>query len=238
MTASPESTAGYHTAEDDELRNLREIGERAHSRRETETSQRFMKAADSLPGIMGLAEIEAVLLADLTLAYGQDVDPDDEEAVEQHQAALDRLSAEFVGNEALVARKVERYIHVLEVQDMMVSNFKARAKRMRDHAAAIENGQEKLKQWLITAMLVMDRKQVVTPSGVVSLRQNPPHVDIANEPVVATVEAYETMPGVPPEFVRLIQLYKVDKRALAAAIKARGEVPGATVSRGERLDWK
>lgn len=203
-----------------------------------QASKDFNRAADALPGIMDLAGAEVALLADLTLVYGQEVDSDDSEAVEQRLEAMSRLAAEFIGNEALVVRKVERYIHVLEAQEMMVANFKARAKRLRDHATAIENGHNELKATLIAAMHTMDRDQVVTPSGVASIRQNPPHVDIANEPVLAKVEAYETMPDIPSEFVRLITLYKVDKRALAAAIKVRGEVDGATVSRGERLDWK
>lgn len=245
---TPAPNRGYYEAEDAEILRLREIGANAHQRRTLahysemaadsarsraepavtpaieQASRQFMTVADSLPRIMDLADAEVALLSDLTLVYGQEVDPDDAEAVEQHLEAMSRLAAEFVGNEALVVRKVERYIHVLETQDMMVASFKARAKRMRDRATAIENGQNELKQRLIDAMHVMDRESVITPSGVASIAKNPVSCVVVDEAQV------------PREFVKTVITTSVDKNAIKAHVKATGEiVPGTELVRGESL---
>lgn len=190
-------------------------------------SKAFNRAADALPGIMDLADAEVALLADLTLVYGQEVDPDDAEAVEQRLEAMSRLAAEFVGNEALVVRKVERYIHVLEAQDSLIEGFKRRAKRLRDRATAVENGQEKLKQHLIAAMHTMGREQIITPSGPASIVQNPLAVTVVDAAAV------------PHEYERTKIEITVDRRAIIADFKKSGEIPpGVTITRGERLDWR
>jgi hypothetical protein len=118
----------------------------------------------------------------------------------------------------------------------MAEARKAEADRLRDRAKSAEQHATWLRSRLLVHMQTTGRQRIETSRFTLSVRQNPVSVSVLNEPVLTKVEAYETMPGVPAEFVRLITLYKVDKRAIAAQVKATGEVvDGTTVSRGESL---
>lgn len=215
---------GHEMAVDAELRKLEGIRDQARGRSDYGMARRFQQAAEDLPRLFDLAVEDVLTLSDLTLAYGQEVDPDDEKAVQRKEEAVARLAAQFVDNDELVIRKVERYIHVLETQDMMVTNFKARAKRLRDHAAAIEKGQDHLKARLLAAMQVMKRESVATPAGVVSTQQNPPAVKVWDASLI------------PAEFMRTKVEVAPDLNAIKAHVKlTHTDVPGTTVERATRL---
>lgn len=219
MTTQQESR---QAAEDSEIAEIRRIGENAQARR---LSRAFMQTADDLPRMFELTNTELMLVSDLTLVYGQEVDPEDLEAVERREQAIERLSAELAVSDTLVIRKIERYIHVLESQDMMVENFKKRAKRLRDHASAIENGQARLKQRLLDAMRAMERDSVATPAGVVTIRKNNPSVNVVDASAI------------PAEFQRTTVTVEPNKTAILSHTKATGElVPGVVIVRTERIE--
>lgn len=180
----------------------------------------FLQAAERLPVLWNLGE-----QWDRTVLKLEDPDADPAEV----EAELDRL----VGD---ITTKAYGVAVVLQSLDKLAEWQRAEGKRLSDKAKATEAHAERLKAYVLACMKTIGTDRIDTGTFTLSIRQNPPHVDIQNEPVLARVEGYETMPDIPAEFVRLITLYKVDKRALLASVKATGVVPeGTDVSRGERL---
>jgi Siphovirus Gp157 len=183
-------------------------------------SERFIRAADALVPLYQLSE-EFNALVGLLEAPDQDA-----EAID---AELDRVAADIKAKGYGIAV----VIHAIENKAAML---KIEEQRLYAKRKAAENAAERMRAYTLAQLKSIGIDRLDYGTFTLSVRQNPAHVDILNEPVLARVEAYETMPEVPPEFVRLITLYKVDKRAIAAAVKASGEVvPGARVARTESL---
>lgn len=164
----------------------------------------FMRTAERLPSLFDLSAEELRLLSDLEDAY---------RAEEPDQEAVDRLAAQFVGNEALVVRKVENYIGLLAHLDMLSAARKAQADRLAAKAKTTEAGAKWLKERLLQAMKVMGRDRIETPIGTVRVQSNPGRVEVLAEQMV------------PREFIKTVITTSVDKRAISAHIKASGEVP-------------
>jgi hypothetical protein len=183
--------------------------------------QGFVDAASRLPVLWNLGEQwdRAVLKLE---------DPDADPA--EVEAELDRL----VGD---ITAKAYGVAVVLQSLDKLAEWQRAEGKRLSEKAKATESHAERLKAYVLQCMKTIGTDRIDTGTFTLAVRANPPHVDILNEPVLTRVEAYETMPEIPPEFVRLITLYKVSKRDVLDAVKRTGEIPqGIEVSRGERLD--
>jgi len=174
-----------------------------------------MAVARGLPRLFDLAESEIRLMGDLQAAYEQD--PPDE-------AAMARIAAEFVGNEALVVRKIENYLNVDLHLGMIADSYAARARELRELSAIAERNRDRLRARLLAAMKAMQRDTLVTPSGSVSIRSNPPHVDVLEEMLI------------PSEFKHTVVTTTIDKRSILESVKQTGLVPpGVEVVRGERL---
>jgi hypothetical protein len=189
--------------------------------RKATVSREFMRAADRLPTMWVLSQEWDRLLNML----------EDPEA--DAPADIERVLDELAGN---IAAKGHGLAVVMQQLEHLAEWQRSEAKRLTEKARANEAHVERVRAYTLAAMKSLGVARLETGRFTLAVRQNPAHVEIDNEPVLARVEAYETMPDVPPEFVRLITLYKVDKRAILAAVKATGEIPpGVTVERGESL---
>jgi hypothetical protein len=185
-----------------------------------EIERGFVRAANGLSTVFTLGDLEEQ-------AYRALDNMEEGEDLEAQIALIDQMMVE----------KVEGYVSVIRNLERMAEARKLEADRLRDRAKTAEKAADWLKARLLTHMQVTGRQRMEMARFTLTVRQNNPHAEILNEPETSTVTAYETMPGVPPEFVRLITLYKVDKRAILAHVKATGEVlDGVEVSRTERLD--
>lgn len=176
-----------------------------------------METAQRLPTIFDLAESELRLLSDLEAAYtAEPPDPSDprfEVALEEQREAVARLAAQFVGNEALVVRKVESYIGLLAHMRMLTDARKAQAARLAAKAKITERGEEWLRERLLQAMKVMNRERIETPIGTVRIQANPGRLEVLEEMAV------------PKEFIKTVITTSVDKMAIKAFIKSTGETP-------------
>ncbi len=178
-----------------------------------EASRQFMAVSRHLPRLLDLADAELQLMQDFEAAYEQD--PPDEEA-------LARISAEFVGNEALVIQKLENYLALDEKFTMFEQAFKARAAELRELAAIAERNRERLRARLLVAMQVMGRDKVVTPSGVVRRQLNAVSCVVTDRALI------------PSEFMRQPPI--PERQPDLVAIKAAGvPVPGTELVRKESL---
>lgn len=188
----------------------------------------FTQAAERLPTLFDLAESELRLLSDLEAAYTAESpspsDPRYEVALEEQQEAVARLAQQFVGNEAMVIRKVESYIGLLAHMRMLTDARKAQAARLTAKAKVTERGEEWLRERLLQAMRVMGRERIETPIGTVRIQANPGRVEVLEEQLI------------PPEFVKTVITTAVDKRAISAWIKSTSEVPdGVEFVKSDRL---
>jgi hypothetical protein len=90
----------------------------------------------------------------------------------------------------------------------------------RRHKAAA-----RLLDYLKAEMIRTGIQRIEHPRMVIALRDNPPAVDIYDERMLPRVFLTTPPPPAPTP----------DKKAIAAAIKGGGEVPGARLTRGQRL---
>lgn len=184
-------------------------------------SRGFLTAANRLPTLWQLSTEFDVLLALL-------------EEPDQDLAAIDAEMQRVAGD---IVHKAHGVAAVIQSLQKLAEWQKGEMRRMAERAKASEAHADRLKAYALACMKVIEQPRIETGTFTLSIRANPPHVDVLNEPVLARVEGYETMPDeVPGEFVRQITVYKVDKRAITAYVKATGEVvPGCELVRTESL---
>lgn len=106
--------------------------------------------------------------------------------------------------------------------------IKAAEAEMRARRTAIENRAKRIRAYLQDQMGRTGIKQIECPYFKVSIRDNPPAVVIDAESQIP--EEFMRQPETPPP--------APDKKAIADALKAGKEVPGAHLERGQRLEIK
>jgi len=119
-------------------------------------------------------------------------------------------------NTAMVIRNIES----------MAAAIKEAESAMAARRKALENRAARVKDYLLANMMVAGIQKVECPYFKLSVRENPPAVEIY-EPGLVPNE-FTTQPPPPPSVL--------DKKAIAAAIKAGREVPGCKLTRGHRLE--
>lgn len=180
----------------------------------------FNQAAERLPVLYKLA-------AEFTRLVDLHEDPDSD------PAEIDLELAEVVRDIKAKAFGIAELIKSCERKEGDCKREEERLYAMRKRAETLK---EKLKEYARREMEVMGLDRIDVGTHTLAIRLNNPAVEVLDEPAIARVEAYETMPDVPKEFIQLITLYKLDRRALLAHVKATGEVvPGAVVVRRPRL---
>jgi len=133
---------------------------------------------------------------------------------EDTEARADLVEGQTSLNEAIeqaVARTVEIDALEASLKDV-IGNAQKRLKRLQDQRELLRTG-------IATAMEIAGKKRVETAIATVSLRPVPPKVEITDETLVPTNFWRRADPA-------------LDRKAILDALKAKQEVPGATLSNG------
>lgn len=131
---------------------------------------------------------------------------------------LEALSGEL----EVKAQNVAYFIRNLEVSAAAIKDAEA---KMAARRKAIENRVAGLQRYVHESMNMAGVSRIESPHFVVSIRDNPPAVDVF-EPGLLPAEFMKTPEPPPPA---------PDKTAIKAAIKSGREVPGARLTQGTRL---
>jgi len=143
-------------------------------------------------------------------------DPDADPLLVEQQ--LDRIGDK-------IAHKVENIAGLVRRFEGLAEFRKAEGKRMVESAARFERQAEWLRGYVLKHMQATDSERIDTGRYTLSVRQNPPRVDVLEAMLV------------PSEFQRTKVTIDVDKRAVTEHWKATGEIPpGVEIVRGTRLD--
>jgi hypothetical protein len=118
---------------------------------------------------------------------------------------------------------------------MFARNLEAAAAQIKEAEAAmsarrkaIEKRAEGLRAYILTSMHVAGVQKIECPYFALSIKKNPPAVEILDPAQVPA--SFMRQPEPPPP--------AIDKKAIAEAIKAGQGVPGARLYSGIRLDIK
>jgi metal-sulfur cluster biosynthetic enzyme len=176
----------------------------------TTAERAFVVAAQRLPTLFELEATAYQLMALLE-------DVDDPEAIADVEAQLALV-------DQLMLSKQESYVSVIRSLESMAAARKAEADRLRDRAKTAERHAEWLKARLLTHMVSTNRPRIETSRFSMSIRQNPPSVNVLDAAAV------------PSEFQRTKIEISVDTRAILETLKQTGEIPpGVEIVRTERL---
>lgn len=114
-----------------------------------------------------------------------------------------------------VARSAEAYLPAIDAEIARLQTLKA-------HRVKVADG---LRQYLLGNMQRMQIERIDCPMFAISIRKNPPSVDIFDQLQIPT--GYMVTPLPPPD--------KPDKTLIKDALKAGKDVPGARLVQGVRL---
>jgi Siphovirus Gp157 len=104
----------------------------------------------------------------------------------------------------------------------------AAVEEMGRRAATIRKNAERVREYLMSNMIFAGVKKLETPYFVITVRENPPKVVVTNEQTIPS--EYFVEPPTPPA--------KLDKKALAAVLKAGEQIEGAHLERGQSIQIK
>jgi Siphovirus Gp157 len=144
---------------------------------------------------------------------------DDSDAdAEQLEQQLDAIAG-------LITHKAEAIAGLIKQCEGMAAMRKSEADRMRDLAAADQRNADRLRDYVLRHMQALGSERIDTARFKLSLRTNPPAVQVLEEMLV------------PAQYVRSVTTTSVDKRAILDDFKHTGEIPaGTAITRAQRLD--
>lgn len=140
------------------------------------------------------------------------------------QTIADTLEAE---GGALVA-KGTNVAFVVRNLEASAEAIKAAEQQMAARRKAIEARSKRLRQYLLDAMQLAGVSKIESPHFVLSVRANPPAVNVFDATQVPSDFMRQPEPP-PPE---------IDKKRISEALKAGQDVPGCALSQGHRLEIK
>lgn len=154
----------------------------------------------------------------------------------EYREAADKL-ADLSLDEQTIADTLEGMSGDMEAKATatacMIRNMQALAASIKEAEAAmaarrkaLEARAERVTKYLLDCMQLAGVQKIECPHFALAVRQNPPSV-VINEPGLIPAEFMRQKPPPPPE---------PDKTAIAAKLKDGGEVPGAHLVRGHRLE--
>jgi hypothetical protein len=144
-----------------------------------------------------------------------DLDLDEQTLADTLEAMSGELEAKAT-NTAFVIRNLEA----------SAAAIKEAEAQMAVRRKALENRAARIKDYLLANMMVAGIQKIECPFFKLAVRENPPAVEIY-EPGTIPAE-FMTQPVAPPP--------APNKTAIAGALKAGIEVPGAKLTRGHRLE--
>lgn len=124
--------------------------------------------------------------------------------------------------------KAQNVAGFLASQEAFADAIDAAAAKMTERAKRLRNRNAWLKQYLLTNMLAAGKTKIESPELVLSVKKTPAAVVIFDE--AAVPDTFKVQPPAPPP--------RLDKRAMAEAMKSGIDVPGARMEGGYRLEIK
>jgi len=134
---------------------------------------------------------------------------------------LESLSGDFEGKSvavAMFARNIEASAEQIKLAE----------KAMAERRKSLEKKAAHIREYLLSCMLATGINKIECPHFVLAVKKNPPAVVVEDEQQIP--ERFMRQPEPPPP--------AVDKKAIAEALKAGENVPGARMGSGFRLDIK
>ena len=114
-----------------------------------------------------------------------------------------------------VARSAETYLPAIDAEIARLTALKA-------HRVKVAQG---LRDYLMSSMQRMQIERIECPMFAISIRSNPPSVDVFD--ALQVPESLMVTPETPPA--------RPDKKAIGVLLKAGHEIPGARLTQGQRL---
>jgi Siphovirus Gp157 len=145
----------------------------------------------------------------------------DEAALQAMYDTLDGLEGEIQVKAQSVAA------HVLNIEAMATAAMDA-SKRLADRAKRIQRRAEAMRQYLHDQMQVVGLTKIDSPEFTLSIRKNPPSVQIIDDTRIP--QEFWVQPPAPPP--------SIDKRAIGAQLKNGVAVSGCELAQSTRLEIK
>lgn len=125
--------------------------------------------------------------------------------------------------------KAQQYGFVIKNLEATANSIKEAEKQMKARREAIERRASSLSERLKTGLEIAAISKLDCPHFALTIKKNPPSVDIWDEKQIPARFMRTPEPPPPPAAVP-------DKAAIKDAIKAGEDVPGALVAQGTRLE--
>lgn len=138
------------------------------------------------------------------------------------QTIIDTLDAE---SGALV-EKGTNVGFVIRNLEANAAAIKEAEQQMAARRKALENRAARLRRYLLDGMRLAGIQRIDSPYFAIKIAKNPPAVDVFQPELVP--DTFRVQPEPPPP--------TIDKKAIAAALKAGQDVPGCVLTQGERVD--
>jgi hypothetical protein len=145
------------------------------------------------------------------------------EMVLDEDADLDVLEDTIQALEVARDEKAEGMAKLIRYLDSQADVIKAEEKRLADRRKALENRKDRVKQLLEMQFQLWGTDKIKTATMTVSMQNNPPSVQIADENLV------------PDEFVTIETIRKIDKKSLLQRLKDGETFDGISIHQGRSL---
>ncbi|MDX1006711.1 hypothetical protein GOE08_07405 [Sinorhizobium medicae] len=132
------------------------------------------------------------------------------------------LVADTIEGETNLMEAIEEAIAELDECDVLVTGLKAKGTEFEARRKAVEKRAERIRALIEQAMLATDQTSLKLPTATLSLTKRAPGLIVNSEADIPSRFFVEQERPAP----------KLDKKALAAAIKAGEQVPGANLDNG------
>jgi hypothetical protein len=142
---------------------------------------------------------------------------------------VDEETGEIVGTEELQAVQLSAEAKIvstgkyLAMRRVTLEGMKQAAKNIQTRIKTEERRQAWLESQMLGAMQSLDSKLIEAPDVAIQVRQNPESVMIFDEAQI------------PADFIKAKMETSIDKAAIKAALKAGRDVPGAKLTRTQKL---
>jgi hypothetical protein len=142
---------------------------------------------------------------------------------------VDEETGEIVGTEELQAVQMSAEAKIvstgkyLAMRRVTLEGMKQAAKNIQSRIKTEERRQAWLESQMIAAMQTMDSKLIEAPDVAIQVRQNPESVLIFDEAQI------------PADYIKAKMETSIDKTAIKSALKAGRDVPGAKLTRTQKL---
>jgi hypothetical protein len=136
------------------------------------------------------------------------------------------IDASLDGFKDLLTQKVDNVVDYINFLNDRAEALKLREKAFAEKRRLEENKIDRLKSYIKAAMEIGELKTLEGKTSKITLSNTAPICEITDQD------------SLPMEFITVVQEYKIDKKGIAAAIKAGKEVKGAKLVENKALRIK